>query len=478
MFHNTTSHTNADALSRLPLPVEPAKIELEPELVLLAEHLADSPETANDIRIWTERDAKLSRVLQFLHQGWPKESDPELEPYFSKRLELSSFQSCILWGTRVVIPKPGREAILQELHEGHPGITRMKSLARMYVWWPGINSKIEKSVRQGSQCQEVQSSPPPAPLNPWKWPTRPWTRLHLDFAGPFQGKYILVVIDAHSKWIEAMCTPSTSSICVIEGLRTLFAKFGLPETDNGTGFVSQEFKRKNGIKHTTSAPYHPSSNGLAERAVQSVKRGLKKETSDSMNTRLAKILFSYRLAPQSTTGVSHSELLVGRRLRTRLDLVRPDIAKRVEFQQKASHDRTARSRTFHTQDHVFVKNQGAGKRWLPGKIMQVTGPVSFLVELQDGREKRCHLDQLRSRESGDDAHVESEVVEEDTIPIPSDQLTENAELTTAEETPPTEPQIDTPQSAESVEPPQPRPVVRDYPRRQRKQREWYEPGKD
>ena len=120
----------------------------------------------------------------------------------------------------------------------------------------------------------MQSSPPLAPLHPWKWPTRPWARLHLDFAGPFQGKNILIAIDAHSKWIEAVCTSSTASSCVIEELRTLFAKLGLPEmvvTDNGTCFVSQEFEQflqKNGIKHTTSAPYHPASNGLAERAVQ------------------------------------------------------------------------------------------------------------------------------------------------------------------------------------------------------------------
>jgi len=91
----------------------------------------------------------------------------------------------------------------------------------------------------------------------------------MDFAGPFQGKTILVVIDAHSKWIEATCTPSTSSTPVIEELRTLFAKFGLPETivtDNGSGFTSQEFEtflKANGIKHPTSAPYHPASN-LAE----------------------------------------------------------------------------------------------------------------------------------------------------------------------------------------------------------------------
>ena len=260
VFRNTTAHANADALSRLPLSEQPAKIFEEPELVLLAEHLDESPVNANDITIWTQRDQKLARVLQYIQQGWPSDGDPELEPYSSRRLELSSYEGCIMWGTRIVIPPPGREEVLQELHEGHPGITRMKSLARMYVCWPGISADIEKSVRLCHDCQQVQSSPPLAPLHPWKWPTRPWARLHLDFAGPFQGKNILIVVDAHSKWIEAVCTPTTSSSCVIEELRSLFTRFGLPEmvvTDNSTCFVSLEFEqflRSNGIKHTTRAP--------------------------------------------------------------------------------------------------------------------------------------------------------------------------------------------------------------------------------
>ena len=415
VFRNTTAHANADALSRLPLPEEPAKVTTEPELVLLSEHLADSPVTSNDIRVWTERDTQLSKVLYYVQHGWPTEGDSDLEPYSSRRLELSSYEGCVLWGSRVIIPSPGRQAVLQELHEGHPGITRMKALSRMYVWWPGVSSDIEKSVRQCPECQEMQSSPPAAPLNPWKWPTRPWARLHLDFLGPFEGKNLLIVIDAHSKWIEAVCTPSTSSASVIEVMRTLFAQFGVPEmivTDNGTGFVSSEleqFLKNNGVKHTTSAPYHPASNGLAERAVQIVKKGLKKLTTGTMSFRLAKVLFNYRIAPQTTTGVSPAELLLGRRPRTRLDLLRPNAAERVEERQqkqKAQHDRKARSRTFRVGDAIFLKNFGAGQRWLPGQIVEMTGPVSFQVLLEDGRRKRCHQDQLRSRVV-DDEHPDT-----------------------------------------------------------------------
>ena len=133
---------------------------------------------------------------------------------------------------------------------------------------------------------------------------------------------VLIIIDAHSKYIEAIPTSGSTSQVVIEELRTLFSRFGLPETivsHNGTCFTSEEFKqflRRNGVSQILSAPYHPSSNGLAERAVQVVKRGLRKVTKGSLRSRLATVLFFYGLAPQSTTELSPSELLLGRCLRT------------------------------------------------------------------------------------------------------------------------------------------------------------------
>ena len=274
-FRRTTAHANADALSRLPLPVEPAVAVTPPELVLLTEHLSNSPISADQIRMQTRKDPVLRPTLQYLEQGWPATMDKEspLYPLFLRRAELSLFEGCVLWGTRVVIPSDHREAVLTELHDSHPGMSRMKGLARMYVWWPGITTDIEITVRQCPECQSHQATPPQAPLQPWSWPSRPWSHLHLDYAGPVQGKMYLILIDAHSKWIETFCTASATSVAVIAELRPLFAQFGLPETivtDNGTCFVSAEFEdflARNGIRHLTSEPYHPQSNGLAERAV-------------------------------------------------------------------------------------------------------------------------------------------------------------------------------------------------------------------
>ena len=113
-----------------------------------------------------------------------------------------------------------------------------------------------------------------APLHPWLWPTKPWQRLHLDFAGPFQGRMYLLVSDAHSKWPKIIAMKSTTASKTIEELWKLFASYGLPEqivTDNGPQFVSEEFAtftKANEVKHIKSAPYHPSTNRAVERLVQ------------------------------------------------------------------------------------------------------------------------------------------------------------------------------------------------------------------
>ena len=99
-----------------------------------------------------------------------------------------------------------------------------------------------------------------------------------------------------------------------------FANFGLPEeivSDNGPQFSSQDFELfcvNNGIKHTSTPPYHPVINGAAERAVQMVKQAMARMAKDlPLRQRLTKFLLTYRTTPH--------ELLVHRRVRTLLTLV-------------------------------------------------------------------------------------------------------------------------------------------------------------
>ena len=134
-----------------------------------------------------------------------------------------------------------------------------------------------------------------------------------------------------SSWF-LLNTNSATSLTTIEQLRKLFAVHGLPEliiSDNGPAFSSDEFKvfmKKNGIRHRQTAPYHPSSNGLAERAVQSFKLALKKSTSGTLQQRLSDFLLYQHITPHTTTGRPPAELLMGRKLRSKLDLLIPDVS--------------------------------------------------------------------------------------------------------------------------------------------------------
>ena len=262
VFRPGKNQANADGLSRLPLDEAPECIPLPGDTVLMMEALSDteSPVTTTAIRLWTDRDPDLSKVRHMVLHGWPAGTGvKEWQPYKQRQLELSVHGGCVLWGSRVVIPICGRQAVIRMLHEGHPGICRMKSLARSIVWWPGVDADLEAKVSTCEACQANRKSPPKAPLHPWEWPSKPWSRLHVDFAGPFQGKTLFVLVDAHSKWLEASAVASTSSEQAIKALRRVFATHGLPEvlvSDNGTAFTSTEFQtfvKRNGFRHVKTA---------------------------------------------------------------------------------------------------------------------------------------------------------------------------------------------------------------------------------
>ena len=416
-----------DLFSRLPLPAKESldSTETVPELVHLMETISNTVVTAEDIKHWTAKDPVLSTVLRYILSGWPDHIDHvqehELSVYFRRRQELSLQDGCILWGTRIIVPIQGRSQLLDELHEGHPGMSRMKALARSFVWWPGQDKDIENRVNMCHSCQLQQNTPSSAPLQPWRWPSQPWSRLHIDYAGPFMGQMFLIVIDSYSKWIEVFPVKSATSSSTIENLRMCFATHGIPHvivSDNGTQFTSAEFEEfvsKNNIKHIRVTPYHPSSNGLAERAVQIFKKGMKVYKEGSVRARLARFLLVYRRLPQTSTGASPAELLMGRRLRSRLDAVFPDPSSKMADKQQSMkdyHDKQSKFRQFDVDARVYVST--TGKDWLPGTVLSRTGTVTYKVKLCDGRIIMRHVDHVRIRRDSE------------TIPIISDSFVELA----------------------------------------------------
>ena len=316
---------NADGLSRLPLGDLPDNVPIPEDVVCVLNHMNDTTATVVDIRKLTRQDPTLSSVLQCVKTTWPTliSNNVEFKPYYIRRSELSVQDNCILWGSRVIVPPKLRKNILHELHEAHPGIVMMKAFVRSYVWWPLIDTDIESMVKECNLCQQIHKSPAASPLHPWEWPQEPWNRLHMDYAGPIRDKMLLIIMDAHSKWIDVHITNSSTvtiqktinNFCYPHIIRTIIS-------DNGPCFTSSEFEqfvKCNGIRHLKTAPYHPASNGIAERAVQTVKSGIRHMAGGDLESTVVRYLARYRVIPQSTTGSSPAQLLMRRQMRTKLD---------------------------------------------------------------------------------------------------------------------------------------------------------------
>ena len=217
---------------------------------------------SKQIRIASINVPILSRVLGFVSRGRPNLCPfEELKPFFLRSTELTSEDHVLLWGFRVVVPSKLCSLVLDLLHDTHIGVVRMKGLAHSRVWWPGIDKDIERNCAQCVQCSQHSKDPPKSPLSVWDFPSKPWQRLHIDYAGPFFGSMWLVWIDAFSKYGGVERVKSATGFSTVQKLNEVFSFFGNPEqivSDNGTLFTSQElgeFCKVNGIPHIRSAPY-------------------------------------------------------------------------------------------------------------------------------------------------------------------------------------------------------------------------------
>lgn len=248
---------------------------------------------------------------------------------------------------------------------------------------------MEAACRGCAVCASVADAPPAHAPSPWPWPDRPWSRLHLDFLGPMLGTTYLVVVDACSKWIEAIKMKGTTAGALIKVLRDMWARFGLPK------------QVCNGIDHIFSAPYHPASNGAAENAVKICKRVIKKALKQKVDidTALNRFLLAYRNTEHYTTGNSPAKILLGRNLRMRLDRLKPDRSRRIFEKRVMSDSETgpARQRQLVEGDEVWCRDFRSNDKWVQGAVSKKLGNTDYRVKCDNGTEVHRHVDQLRRR---------------------------------------------------------------------------------
>lgn len=400
----------ADTLSRSPLASMCAETDTHSEVACYVDSVIEgipaSKSKMDEIRMATAADAELLSVVKLIKKGWPEHLSNvpmDAREYVQVKSELSEHNGLVLRGSRIVVPRQMRGEILQKIHEGHQGLVKCRERACSSVWWPGLSTDINKLVTSCQVCCELKRTQQKEPLISTPLPERPWKRIAMDLCEHNHHNY-LVISDYYSRFLEILQLPSTTSAQVIQRLKAVFARFGIPDevvSDNGPQFSSAEFKecaRQLDFKHCTSSPHHPQGNGHAERAVQTAKKILKQEDP-------VMALMSYRSTPCSTTGFSPAELLMGRKIRTTLPTLEKNLLPKWPS-RTAVKERDGREKA--KQAHYFNRRHGARplpalqpgdvvsskldyeKSWsLPAVISsESTTPRSFVIRTQHGAELR------------------------------------------------------------------------------------------
>lgn len=396
-YRASKQHANADGMSRLPVPDINNRKCVEEVDVLELEQIETLPVSIEELREHTSNDRSVTNLIHGLKTGRCVDGR---DRFGIDQTEFTLQSGCLMKGIRVYVPESLRTRVLEELHFGHFGVSRMKSLARSYCWWETIDRDITNLARDCPNCARIRPDPAKVPVHCWEKPSGPFQRIHADFAGPFMGCYFLIIVDAFSKWPEVKVLPDITTGTTITQMREFFATFGIPSvlvTDRGTQFTSEQFQtflKRNGIVHKMGAPYHPSTNGQAERYVQTFKDKIKalRCSRSEIQAELQNILMAYRRTVHPSTGRSPSMLVFGRQIRSRIDLMVPR-----KREDSASRGEEIDVRSFEVNDRVAARDfLSASEKWRFGLVVERIGKLHYLVELDDGRLWKRHVDQLRA----------------------------------------------------------------------------------
>lgn len=403
-YIRTDKNVIADYFSRSPAPLSDVVSECQDPEVSYVKFLDDDtiPLSYVDIKNATAVDRTLQTVFKYMRKGWPRKIKCKwIQPYFRCKMDLEEQDGCLFRGHRIVIPRVMTDKLLTELHKVHFGIVKTKAMARSRMWWPGIDSDIERTVGACGTCAALRPAPARAPPAPWPRPPQPWWRIHIDYMSLGQKTY-LVVVDAYSKWLECLPMHSgTTTRALILKLKYIFSRLGIPKvivSDNDTKIKTFEFEhfcKINGIEHVTSPIYHPMSNGQAENSVRTCKKMIKSIfISDikpgNIDEILLQYLFQYRNTTHSSTGLTPAMLMYGRDLRCRLDLVCPSKNKHV------NRGSEIKCRFFKIGDKVWLRWYVAKKpTWIVGVVTKIIGNRMYSVSINNNlKSVTRHIDQL------------------------------------------------------------------------------------
>ena len=339
-----------------------------------------------------------------------KNCRPELKAFCGIFDELSVVDGLILRGYQIVIPKSLQREVIELAHESHFGIDKTVGIIRETCWFPGMHSLVKQYVDSCLDCQAANNSTPPVPLQPNLLPERPWQKVHADFKGPIADTYYMhLVIDQYSKYAEVDILKSTKFEKLKPSLDCIFATHGIPEEfscDNGPPYNGEEIRqyaREIGMLFNPVTPEDPQCNGFAENFVKTLCKLIHTSCAANKDPReeLQNFLLHYRATPHLSTGRSPAEMLMNRRIRTKLpqipqykespeNLEARNHHDRQSMKQKEHFDRrrNAKVKDIKVGDQVLVKQKkSTTKPPFSPKPLTVTEVVGNRVTATDG-EKR------------------------------------------------------------------------------------------
>ena len=313
----------ADYMSRHPYKDPKRDNAAEAYVAFIGQHAVPKSVSFEEVRNSTLDNSILQKVMTAIQTGkwW---DEPDLSPFSKFKEEFAIYDGVVLRGHRLVIPSQLQNRVIDIAHHTHQGIVKTKQLIREKVWFPGIDKMVEETVRACIPCQApYPGSNKREPICQTPLPSKPWSEIALDFAGPFpSGQYLLVAIDEYSRFPEVEIISSTAAKVVIPKLNSIFARQGFPnivKTDIGPPFQGTEFAeyaKTVGFKHRKITPLWPEANGIVERFMGTINKFVRASVAGNHDWRaeLDSFLLHYRATPHSATQISPFEALNTRKM--------------------------------------------------------------------------------------------------------------------------------------------------------------------
>ena len=422
----------ADTLSRAYLPAKGEQQELNEDIEVMVHSMVTeipaSPEKIEELKKETAKDEALSQLKKQMIEGWPNhkhEVPQNIAIYWNIRHDLSEAEGLIFKDHQLVIPTAMRRDMLNLIHESHLGIEKCKSRARAILFWPGMSNDIYEKVSKCATCATYKMKNQKEPMIAHRIPDRPWQKLGTDLC-EHKGKNYLVVVDYYSKFIETALLSNKTAGTVITHLKSIFARHGIPEelVSDNMPFNSKEFDefaKEWGFKQTTSSPTYAQSNGMSEKAVQTVKRILKKADDPYIG------LMEYRNTPVTGMTYSPSQLLMSRIARTKIpisqELLLPAVASEAKQQlaqqqkrQKQNYDKSTKPLPpLEIGENVHLRQ---GNIWIPATVSGLaSAPRSYIITTTDGQQyRRNRRDLLKTNIPSTVSTDQTEIGDEEDYP--------------------------------------------------------------